>query len=140
MTHATHANMNAFVPTASFSATRASMPAQSARCPAFASASCFLGAPVARRVVMPNIAAPATAGAGSLRMDVTIVVGDSEPIESALRRFKKDVTKSGHLFELRRRRYFETATEKRIRKAAASKRKARMTRTQNDKNRRNMTA
>lgn len=61
-------------------------------------------------------------------MEVTIVVGDSEPIESALRRFKKDVTKSGHLYELRRRRYFETNTEKRLRKAAAAKRKARMAR------------
>jgi small subunit ribosomal protein S21 len=66
-------------------------------------------------------------------MDVTVIVGDNEPIESALRRFKKDVSKSGHLFELRRRRYFETATEKRIRKAAASKRKARMARNQNNR-------
>lgn len=46
----------------------------------------------------------------------------------AIRRFKKDVSKSGHLFELRRRRYFETNTEKRIRKAAAARRKAKMAR------------
>lgn len=74
-------------------------------------------------------------GAASVRMDVTVVVGDNEPIESALRRFKKDVTRSGHLFELRRRRYFETATEKRIRKAAASARKARIARNMANKNR-----
>ncbi|KAK1864026.1 hypothetical protein I4F81_006577 [Pyropia yezoensis] len=53
-------------------------------------------------------------------MDVTTVVGDSEPIESALRRFKKDVNKSGHLFELRRRRYFETTAEKRLRNLDAA--------------------
>ncbi len=68
------------------------------------------------------------ARAAAVRMDVTVVVGDNEPIESAIRRFKKDVTRSGHLFELRRRRYFETNTEKRLRKAAAARRKARMAR------------
>lgn len=72
---------------------------------------------------------------GSVRMDVTVVVGENEPIESAIRRFKKDVTKSGHLFELRRRRYFETATEKRLRKATAAKRKARIARSQSERNR-----
>ncbi|CDF36909.1 unnamed protein product [Chondrus crispus] len=61
-------------------------------------------------------------------MDVTVIVGDNEPVESAIRRFKKDVSKSGHLFELRRRRYFETNTEKRIRKAAAARRKAKIAR------------
>lgn len=55
--------------------------------------------------------------------------------ESALRRFKKDVTKSGHLFELRRRRYFETTTEKNIRKRAQSLRKARIARNMANKQR-----
>lgn len=68
-------------------------------------------------------------------MEVTVVVGDGEPIESALRRFKKEVMKSGHLFELKRRRYFETNTEKRLRKSAASKRKARIQRQMNEKGR-----
>lgn len=86
-------------------------------------ASQAFGAPVATRA---NI--PAAANANGLRMDVTVVVGDGEPIESAIRRFKKEVTKSGHLYELRRRRYFETNTEKRLRKAAAARRKARMAR------------
>jgi len=70
----------------------------------------------------------ARSGAATIRMDVTTVVGDSEPIESALRRFKKDVNKSGHLFELRRRRYFETTAEKRLRKYTQAQRKARMAR------------
>lgn len=84
-------------------------------------ASSAFGAPMPTRAILPQARAP-------VRMDVTIVVGDNEPVESALRRFKKDVTRSGHLFELRRRRYFETNTEKRIRKAAAARRKARMAR------------
>lgn len=87
-------------------------------------ASHAFGTPLMTRVNAPKLAE----GAGNLRMDVTVVVGDSEPIESALRRFKKEVTKSGHLYELRRRRYFETNTEKRLRKAAAARRKARMAR------------
>ncbi|PXF48809.1 30S ribosomal protein S21 [Gracilariopsis chorda] len=79
------------------------------------------GAPLPARIPPP----PA---ASNVRMEVTVIIGDSEPIEGALRRFKKEVTKSGHLFELRRRRYFETNTERRIRKAAAAKRKAKLSR------------
>jgi len=43
---------------------------------------------------------------------VKIQVGDGEPIESALRRFKREVNKSGHLMELRHRRYFENSQER----------------------------
>jgi len=43
-------------------------------------------------------------------------VGDGEPIESALRRFKREVNKSGHLMELRHRRYFENSQERKKRK------------------------
>jgi small subunit ribosomal protein S21 len=43
-------------------------------------------------------------------------VGDGEPIESALRRFKREVNKSGHLMELRHKRYFENTQEKKKRK------------------------
>lgn len=84
-------------------------------------ASAAFGASVHTRAAVPPPHA-------SLCMEVKVVVGDREPIESALRRFKKDVIKSGHLFELRRRRYFETNTEKRLRKAAAARRKARIAR------------
>lgn len=40
------------------------------------------------------------------------MVGDGEPIESALRRFKREVSKSGHLIELRHKRYFENKQER----------------------------
>lgn len=58
-------------------------------------------------------------------MSKTIVISKTK---TALRRFKRDVAKSGHLYELKRRRHFETNTEKRLRKAAASRRKAKMAR------------
>lgn len=91
--------------------------------------SAVCGAPLRGASAAATVAAPRpVAGAATIRMDVTTVVGDSEPIESALRRFKKDVNKSGHLFELRRRRYFETTAEKRLRKHMQSQRKARMAR------------
>lgn len=43
-------------------------------------------------------------------------VGNGEPIESALRRFKREVNKSGHLMELRHKRYFENSQERKKRK------------------------
>ncbi|MGK7906619.1 MAG: 30S ribosomal protein S21 [Synechococcus sp.] len=45
-----------------------------------------------------------------------IVVGDSEQIESALRRFKRKVAKAGIFSDIRRVRHFETPSEKRKRK------------------------
>lgn len=47
---------------------------------------------------------------------VTIIVGDNEPIENALKRFKREANKSGHLRELRHRRHFENGQEKKKRK------------------------
>jgi ribosomal protein S21 len=44
------------------------------------------------------------------------LVGDGEPIESALRRFKREINKSGHLMELRHRRYFENSQDEKKRK------------------------
>ena len=44
-------------------------------------------------------------------MKVKIVVGDGEPVESALRRFKREINKSGHLIELRHKRYFENSQD-----------------------------
>ena len=49
-------------------------------------------------------------------MKIKVEVGDGEPIESALRRFKREVNKSGHLMELRHKRYFENNQQKAIRK------------------------
>lgn len=44
------------------------------------------------------------------------MVRDGEPVDSALRRFKREVNKSGHLMELRHRKHFENSQEKRKRK------------------------
>jgi small subunit ribosomal protein S21 len=51
-----------------------------------------------------------------LNVNIKVNVGDGEPIESALRRFKREVNKSGHLMELRAKRYFENPQQKAIRK------------------------
>jgi small subunit ribosomal protein S21 len=62
---------------------------------------------------LPLVFPPAAAGgSSSLHVKIKVEVGDSEPIESALRRFKREVNKSGHLMELRHRRYFENSQEK----------------------------
>jgi small subunit ribosomal protein S21 len=47
-----------------------------------------------------------------LAVKIRVEVGNGEPIESALRRFKKEVNKSSHLMELRHRRYFENSQDK----------------------------
>jgi ribosomal protein S21 len=44
-------------------------------------------------------------------MDVQVVAGDGEPLESLLRRFKREVNNSGHLMELKHRRYFENGQD-----------------------------
>lgn len=54
-----------------------------------------------------------------------IFVGENEPIESALRRFKRTVAKAGIFSDIRRTRYFETDAQKRLRKAKSRKRKRR---------------
>lgn len=51
-----------------------------------------------------------------LAVKIKVSVGDGEPIESALRRFKREVNKSGHLMELRHRRYFENSQDRKKRK------------------------
>ncbi|MCG6138615.1 MULTISPECIES: 30S ribosomal protein S21 [Nostocaceae] len=48
-----------------------------------------------------------------------IVVGDNEHIESALRRFKREVSKAGIFQDMRKHRHFETPIEKRKRKEIA---------------------
>lgn len=52
-----------------------------------------------------------------------VVVGENEGIESALRRFKRQVSKAGIFSEVKRRRHFETPQEKRKRKAVARHKK-----------------
>ncbi|MEW5766625.1 MAG: 30S ribosomal protein S21 [bacterium] len=58
-----------------------------------------------------------------------IMVRDNESLDSALRRFKKEIQKSGILAEVRRREHYEKPSVKRKRKEAARKRKAHTERT-----------
>lgn len=51
-----------------------------------------------------------------LNVKIKVLVGDGEPIESALRRFKRECNKSGHLMELRHKRFFENPQERKKRK------------------------
>mmetsp|Transcript_21682 Transcript_21682/g.32368 ORF Transcript_21682/g.32368 Transcript_21682/m.32368 type:complete len:111 (-) Transcript_21682:47-379(-) len=85
---------------------------------------------------VPGAAAPkGTALYGQTR--VTISLNDGEPIENALKRFKREVNKSGHLFELRHRRHFENTQERKkrkIREAGMRRRMERMNRKRQQRN------
>jgi small subunit ribosomal protein S21 len=48
-----------------------------------------------------------------------IILGEAEGIESALRRFKRQVSKAGIFPDMRKHRHFETPIEKRKRKEVA---------------------
>lgn len=48
-----------------------------------------------------------------------VTVGENEGIESALRRFKREVSKAGIFPDMKKNRYFETPIQKRKRKAVA---------------------
>ncbi len=52
-----------------------------------------------------------------------VVVGQNESIESALRRFKRQVSKAGIFADIKRLRHYETPIEKRKRKALARRKK-----------------
>ncbi len=54
-----------------------------------------------------------------------VVIGDNEGIDSALRRFKRQVSKAGILADVKYHRHFETPQEKRKRKAVAIRRQRR---------------
>jgi small subunit ribosomal protein S21 len=51
----------------------------------------------------------------------TVFVKDGEPVERALRKFKKKIQDSGLLQELRDREFYEKPTTERKRKKAAAK-------------------
>jgi small subunit ribosomal protein S21 len=53
-----------------------------------------------------------------------IRVKDNEPIESAIRRFKKQCEKAGILSELRKREHYEKPSVKRKKKALAARKRA----------------
>ncbi|HEY9620366.1 MAG TPA: 30S ribosomal protein S21 [Crinalium sp.] len=48
-----------------------------------------------------------------------VVLGENEGIESALRRFKRKVSRAGIFPDMRKNRHFETPLEKRKRKEVA---------------------
>lgn len=54
-----------------------------------------------------------------------VILGENEGIESALRRFKRQVSKAGILQDMRKKRHFETPLEKEKRKAIAKHRQRR---------------
>lgn len=54
-----------------------------------------------------------------------IILGETEGIDSALRRFKRQVSKAGILTDVRKKRHFETPIEKRRRKAEALRKQKR---------------
>ncbi|MDB9313917.1 30S ribosomal protein S21 [Spirulina sp. CS-785/01] len=54
-----------------------------------------------------------------------VTVGENEGIESALRRFRREVSKAGIFADMKRLRHFETPQEKKKRKAIARRRKKR---------------
>ncbi|MBX3728806.1 MAG: 30S ribosomal protein S21 [Candidatus Sumerlaeia bacterium] len=55
----------------------------------------------------------------------TIRVDDGEPIDRALKRFKKECQKEGILSEVRRRKFYEKPSVKKKRKREAAMRKLR---------------
>ena len=58
-----------------------------------------------------------------------VILGENEGIESALRRFKRQVSQAGIFPDMKKHRHFETPIEKRKRKAIAlQKQKKRRTR------------
>ncbi|MBW4420557.1 MAG: 30S ribosomal protein S21 [Myxacorys californica WJT36-NPBG1] len=54
-----------------------------------------------------------------------VVLGENEGIDSALRRFKRQVSKAGILADLRSHRHFETPLERRKRKETLARRNRR---------------
>ncbi len=57
-----------------------------------------------------------------------VVLGENESIDSALRRFKRQVSKAGIFADVKRLRQFETPIEKRKRKEIARRKKRRFRR------------
>jgi len=57
------------------------------------------------------------------------ITDETEPMENVLKRFKRAVNQSGHLMELRHRELWETAADKRKRKAERARQLTRIERT-----------
>jgi small subunit ribosomal protein S21 len=65
-------------------------------------------------------------------MGLKLVFNEEEPIENALKRFKRGINQSGHLMDLRNKEQWETAADKRKRKMEKARLLNRIERT-NDK-------
>ncbi len=53
----------------------------------------------------------------------TVIVGDSESFEKAMKRFKKVVEREGILTELKRREFYEKPSQKKKRKERAARKR-----------------
>lgn len=60
-----------------------------------------------------------------MRALVEVRVEENEPIESALKRFKKMVQNSGLISEMKKREFYEKPSERRKKKEAAARKKQR---------------
>mmetsp|Transcript_17331 Transcript_17331/g.16675 ORF Transcript_17331/g.16675 Transcript_17331/m.16675 type:complete len:116 (-) Transcript_17331:224-571(-) len=69
------------------------------------------------------------ASATKLNMAVKLVCNDEEPIENTLRRFKRSINQSGHLMAMRNKEMWETAADKKKRKAESARMLNRIERT-----------
>ncbi|KAL7432198.1 hypothetical protein ACHAXM_003001 [Skeletonema potamos] len=76
----------------------------------------------------PSFSVSPTALNGQTRVEIK--VGEGEPIESALRRFKREVNKSGHLMDLKHKRYFENSQDRKKRKIVQARIRKRLERMQ----------
>lgn len=66
-----------------------------------------------------------------------VITDDQEALENVLKRFKRAVNQSGHLMELRHKELWETAADKRKRKAERARQLNRIERTNDKYERRN---
>mmetsp|Transcript_21188 Transcript_21188/g.29685 ORF Transcript_21188/g.29685 Transcript_21188/m.29685 type:complete len:109 (-) Transcript_21188:128-454(-) len=89
--------------------------------------SAFLAGSAMAFAPMPTFKSAANTNS-ALGVSVKIDVGEGEPIESALRRFKREVNKSGHLMTLRHKRYFENSQERKKRKIKEARMRKRLER------------
>jgi len=80
-----------------------------------------------------SLNSPGSLQTSPLPVVIKVDVGDGEPIESALRRFKREVNKSGHLMELRHKRYFENSQERKKRKVKEGRMRVKFERMQRRK-------
>ena len=78
---------------------------------------CCIGAPWLRVRGMAS-------GQSPVRIMAGVRIKENEPIESAIRRFKKQCEKAGILAELRKREHYEKPSVRRKRKAMAARKRA----------------